>query len=61
VVSGGTSYEGRELDHLACYYIPEGLPTAPIESPHGAELLVITVPMYARATWESRKMQATVA
>jgi mannose-6-phosphate isomerase-like protein (cupin superfamily) len=57
VVSGSTFYEGRELGHLACYYIPESLPTSPIESPQGAELLVITVPMYVRATWESRRRE----
>jgi hypothetical protein len=51
VVTGGTIYEGRVLDNKACYYIPEGLTTSPIESPEGAELLVITVPMYARETW----------
>jgi mannose-6-phosphate isomerase-like protein (cupin superfamily) len=55
VVTGGTIYEGRELDNKACYYIPEGVPTSPIESPGGAELLVITVPMYARATWDRAK------
>ena len=61
VVSGGTIYEGRELDNKACYYIPEGVPTSPIESPHGAELLVITVPMYARATWEKAKGREAAA
>jgi hypothetical protein len=55
VVTGSTVYEGRELDNKACYYIPEGLTTSPIESPEGAELLVITVPMYARNTWEKAK------
>jgi mannose-6-phosphate isomerase-like protein (cupin superfamily) len=55
VVSGGTVYEGRELDNKACYYIPEEVATSPIESPGGAELLVITVPMYARAAWEKAK------
>jgi mannose-6-phosphate isomerase-like protein (cupin superfamily) len=55
VVSGSTIYEGRELDNKACYYIPEGLLISPVESPHGAELLVITVPMYARATWEKAR------
>ena len=47
------------LDNKACYYIPEGLTTSPIESPEGAELLVITVPMYARATWEKAKKEST--
>jgi len=51
VISGSTIYEGRVLDNKACYYIPEGLTTSPIESPDGAELLVITVPMYAQETW----------
>jgi hypothetical protein len=51
VISGSTVYEGRVLDNKACYYIPEGLTTSPIESPEGAELLVITVPMYAQETW----------
>jgi hypothetical protein len=60
VISGSTVYEGRVLDNKACYYIPEGLPTSPIESPEGAELLVITVPMYARATWEQSKERHTV-
>jgi hypothetical protein len=55
VVSGSTLYEGRELDNKACYYIPEGVSTSPIECPGGAELLVITVPMYARAVWEAAK------
>jgi hypothetical protein len=51
VIAGSTVYEGRELDNKACYYIPEGLTTSPLESPNGAELLVITVPMYVRETW----------
>jgi hypothetical protein len=29
--------------------------TSPIESPDGAELLVITVPMYARSVWQKAK------
>jgi hypothetical protein len=55
VVSGGTVYEGRELDNKACYYIPENVAISPIESHGGAEMLVITVPLYARATWEKAK------
>jgi hypothetical protein len=55
VIAGGTVYEGRVLDNKACYYIPEGLATSPIESPDGAELLVITVPMYARSVWQKAK------
>ena len=63
VIGGGTIYEGRVLDNKASYYIPEGLTTSPIESPEGAEMLVITVPMYAKATWEkaAAKDRETVA
>jgi hypothetical protein len=61
VVSGSTIYEGRELDDKSCYYIPEGLSTSPIASPGGAEMLVITVPMYARATWEKARGRESVA
>jgi hypothetical protein len=60
VLSGGTVYEGRELDNKACYYIPEGLTTSPIESPSGAELLVITVPMYARETWDKAEKDMNI-
>jgi hypothetical protein len=60
VIAGGTVYEGRVLDNKATYYIPEGLTTSPIESPEGAELLVITVPMYSRATWEKARKDVDV-
>jgi hypothetical protein len=52
VLRGSTSYDGKELDTHSCYYIPEGLPTKAIESADGAEFLVFSIPMYARATWE---------
>lgn len=52
VLSGETHYDGKELGPLGCYYIPEGLRTAPIQSKGGAELLVLGIPMYARALWE---------
>jgi hypothetical protein len=66
VLRGSTSYDGKELDTFGCYYIPEGLSTKPIQSPNGAELLVFTIPMYARAAWERQAREhgqerATVA
>jgi hypothetical protein len=61
VLSGETTYAGKALGHLGCYYIPEGLRTEPISSAPGAELLVFTLPMYARALWEQVKAQAAVA
>jgi hypothetical protein len=51
---GSTSYDGKELDTHGCYYIPEGLRTKPIESVNGAEFLVFSIPMYARAMWEQQ-------
>ena len=35
--------------------------TQPIESPEGAELLVVSLPMYARATWEKAQGRSQVA
>jgi hypothetical protein len=54
VLRGSTSYDGKELDTHGCYYIPEGLRTKPIESVNGAEFLVFSIPMYARAMWEQQ-------
>ena len=54
VLRGSTTYDGKVLDTLGCYYIPEGQRTQEIHSPDGAELLVFTLPMYARATWEQQ-------
>jgi hypothetical protein len=59
VLRGDTTYAGKALGPLSCYYIPEGLPTEPIVTREGAELLVFTVPMYAKAAWE--KAQAELA
>jgi hypothetical protein len=51
VLRGDTVYDGKELDTNGCYYIPENIRTKPIKSVHGAEILVIAIPMYAQATW----------
>jgi hypothetical protein len=53
VLKGSTVYDGKLMDEKACYYIPEDRRTQPVESPGGAELLVISLPMYVRATWEA--------
>lgn len=61
VLGGSTIYDGKLLDDKGCYYIPESLLTQPIESPEGAELLVVSLPMYARATWEKAQGRSQVA
>ncbi len=60
VVKGETVYEGRVIDEKGCYYIPEGVPTQPIMCPKGAELLVYTLPMYAKVNWEKAKARRRV-
>ncbi|HWA22376.1 MAG TPA: hypothetical protein VG735_08290 [Caulobacterales bacterium] len=61
VLSGETTYEGKVLDTRGCYYIPEGLRTAPIESRGGAEMIVFAIPIYARAAWEKLQEQVAAA
>jgi mannose-6-phosphate isomerase-like protein (cupin superfamily) len=61
VLNGSTVYDGKLMDEKACYYIPEGLRTQPIESSEGAQLLVVSLPMYAKATWEKAQGRAQVA
>ncbi len=61
VVKGETVYEGKVIDEKGCYYIPEGVATQPITSSNGAELLVYTLPMYAKATWEKAKQRRAAA
>ena len=61
VIAGETHYEGRLLDDKSTYYIPEGVRTSPIESPKGAELLVFSLPMYAKAAWDKAHGRDTVA
>jgi hypothetical protein len=61
VIAGATHYDGRLLDDKSTYYIPEGVRTQPIESPTGAEFLVFSLPMYARATWEKAHGRTLVA
>jgi hypothetical protein len=61
VLSGETVYEGKVIDQKGCYYIPEGVATKPIECPKGAELLVYSLPMYAKATWAKAKELRAVA
>ena len=61
VIAGETHYEGRLLDDKSTYYIPEGVRTSPIESPKGAELLVFSLPMYAKAAWDKAHGRETVA
>ena len=61
VIAGETHYEGRLLDDKSTYYIPEGVQTSPIESPKGAELLVFSLPMYAKAAWDKAHGRETVA
>ena len=58
VLRGDTVYDGKELDTNGCYYIPENIRTKPIKSVHGAEILVIAIPMYAQATWAQAQAQA---
>ena len=61
VIRGETSYEGKVIDEKGCYYIPEVVATKPIECPKGAELLVYSLPMYAKAMWEKAKELRAVA
>jgi len=49
VLSGDTIYAGKELGIHSCYYIPDGEQTAALETRTGAEILVISLPMYVRA------------
>ena len=60
VLRGDTICGGKELDAKGCYYIPEGLRTQPIETRQGAEMLVITIPIYARAAWERAQARFAV-
>ena len=61
VIAGETHDEGRLLDDKSTYYLPEGVRTSPIESPKGAELLVFSLPMYAKAAWDKAHGRDTVA
>ena len=61
VLSGEVVYDGKAIDQKGCIYIPEGVATKPIECPKGAELLVYSLPMYAKATWEKAKELRAVA
>jgi quercetin dioxygenase-like cupin family protein len=52
VLQGEVVYEGKRLPELSCLYLPDGVAGAALASPGGAELLVISVPMYVGAVWE---------
>jgi hypothetical protein len=61
VLSGDTIYAGKELGTHSCYYIPDGEQTVALEARGGAELLVISLPMYVRAVWEQASNRKLVA
>lgn len=58
VLKGAVNYAGKTLAPRSCLYVAEGVNTEPLECPDGAELLVISVPMYVPSVW-SRARQAT--
>lgn len=58
VLKGAVNYAGKTLGPRSCLYVAEGVDTEPLESPEGADLLVISVPMYVPSVW-NRARQAT--
>jgi mannose-6-phosphate isomerase-like protein (cupin superfamily) len=62
ILRGEVIYAGKELPAHSCLYIPDGVETEPLESRAGAELLLISVPMYVRAVWDrAREARAATA
>jgi mannose-6-phosphate isomerase-like protein (cupin superfamily) len=61
VLSGEVIYDGKELSQYSCLYIPEGLATQHLETRQGAELLVITLPMYVAEVWHQVHSAVAVA
>ena len=61
VLKGEVVYGGKTLPARSVLYIPDGRLTEPLESRGGAELLVITVPMYVEAVWRQAREGLAVA
>jgi hypothetical protein len=61
VLSGEVIYDGKELPQYSCMYIPEGLATQHLETRLGAELVVITLPMYVAGVWQHARSAEAVA
>jgi hypothetical protein len=60
IVSGEIIYDGRELPAHSCLYIPEHVATEHLETRQGAELLVMTLPMYVASVWQQGRTTAAV-
>ncbi len=61
VLKGEVAFGGKMLSARSAAYIPEGIETGVLESRVGAEILVISVPMYAASLWRQiREMRDAV-
>jgi hypothetical protein len=60
VVSGEIIYDGKELPAHSCLYIPDDLATEHLETRQGAELLVMTLPMYVASVWQEGRTRGAV-
>jgi hypothetical protein len=61
VLKGEAEFCGKMLSARGAAYIPEGIETGVLESRFGAEILVISVPMYAASLWRQiREMRDAV-
>ena len=65
VLKGEVTFGGKTLSVRGAAYIPDGIETGILESRDGAEILVISVPMYAASLWrqihETRASFATAS
>jgi hypothetical protein len=65
VLKGEVTFGGKRLPVRGAAYIPDGIETGILESRDGAEILVISVPMYAASLWrqihETRASFATAS
>ena len=60
VVSGEIIYDGKELPAHSCLYIPDGAATEHLETRQGAELLIMTLPMYVASVWQQGRASVAV-
>jgi mannose-6-phosphate isomerase-like protein (cupin superfamily) len=60
VVSGEIIYDGKELPAHSCLYIPDDVATEHLETRQGAELLLMTLPMYVGSVWQHARASVAV-
>jgi hypothetical protein len=60
VLQGEVIIEGKTLPARSALYLPDGVDTGALESPAGAELLVISVPMYVQSVWRRARETLTI-